>query len=48
MIQGIQRPWDRVRMFELIGVVELFDFVRSGGYCAPTWILCHLDRPKAS
>ena len=48
MFQGIQRPWHRVRMLELIGVIEFFDFVLGGGYCAPTWILRHLDRPKSS
>ena len=32
MIQGIQRPWHRVRMLELIGIIELVDFVHSGGY----------------
>lgn len=32
MIQGIQSPWYRVRMLELIGVVELAGFVHSGGY----------------
>jgi hypothetical protein len=48
MFQGIQRPWHRVRMLELIGVIEFFDFVLGGGYCAPTWILRHLDGPKSS
>ena len=32
MIQGIQRPWHRVRMLELISIIELIDFVLSGGY----------------
>jgi len=26
-------------MLELIGIIELVDFVHSGGYGAPTWIL---------
>ena len=32
MVQGIQRPWHRVRMLELIGIVELDGFAHSGGY----------------
>lgn len=32
IIQGIQRPWHGVRMLELIGIIELADFVHSGGY----------------
>lgn len=42
-IQRVQRPWRRVRMPKLVGVIELSEFVHGGRYSTPTWILIRSD-----